>query len=44
MDGASEHGIFSARPTLEFLEDMDSLIDGRPIEPKQSSSGQMELL
>lgn len=44
MDGASEHGIFSSRPTLEFLEDMDSLIDGRPIEPKQSSSGQMELL
>ena len=44
MDGASEHGIFSARPTLEFLEDMDSLIDGRPIEPKQPSSGQMELL
>ncbi|AXN32568.1 exodeoxyribonuclease V subunit beta [Vibrio coralliilyticus] len=44
MDGESEHGIFSARPTLEFLEDMDSLIDGRPIEPKQSSSGQMELL
>ncbi|NRB66356.1 MAG: exodeoxyribonuclease V subunit beta [Vibrio sp.] len=44
MDGASEHGIFSARPTLEFLEDMDSLIDGRPIEPKQSTSGQMELL
>ncbi|MCG9683400.1 exodeoxyribonuclease V subunit beta [Vibrio sp. Isolate23] len=44
MDGASGHGIFSARPTLEFLEDMDSLIDGRPIEPKQSSSGQMELL
>ncbi|MDA0119008.1 exodeoxyribonuclease V subunit beta [Vibrio sp. T11.5] len=44
MDGASDHGIFSARPTLEFLEDLDSLIDGRPIEPKQSSSGQMELL
>lgn len=44
MDGESEHGVFYARPTLDFLQDLDALIEGRPIEPKQTSSGQMELL
>jgi len=44
MDGESEHGIFYARPTLELLQDLDSLIEGRPIEPKQTSSGQIELI
>ncbi|MCK6262538.1 exodeoxyribonuclease V subunit beta [Vibrio sp. ZSDE26] len=28
MDGQSEHGIFSAKPSQEFLNDMDKLIDG----------------
>lgn len=44
MDGESDHGIFSAKPTLEFLDDMDKLIDGQPIDVKQNSAGQMELL
>ncbi|RTZ15286.1 exodeoxyribonuclease V subunit beta [Vibrio aquaticus] len=44
MDGESEHGIFSAKPSLEFLEDMDKLIDGHSIETKHNSAGQMELL
>lgn len=44
MGGESEHGIFYARPTLELLQDLDSLIEGRPIEPKQTSSGQIELI
>ncbi len=44
MDGESEHGIFSAKPSKEFLEDMDKLIDGQAIETKANNSGQMELL
>lgn len=44
MDGASEHGIFSAKPSLELLSDMDKLIDGQAIDVKQNSAGQMELL
>ncbi|MGF1719883.1 exodeoxyribonuclease V subunit beta [Vibrio kyushuensis] len=42
MDGQSDHGIFSAKPSLELLNDMDKLIDG-----EASSAGistdQMEL-
>lgn len=44
MDGASEHGVFSAKPTLDFLSDMDKLIDGQSVESKTNHSGQMELL
>ncbi|MGY5611658.1 exodeoxyribonuclease V subunit beta [Vibrio brasiliensis] len=44
MDGASDHGVFSAKPSLEFLTDMDKLIDGEAIDVKQNSAGQMELL
>lgn len=44
MDGASDHGVFSAKPSLEFLTDMDKLIDGEPIDAKHNSAGQMELL
>ncbi|MFW7523776.1 exodeoxyribonuclease V subunit beta [Vibrio ostreicida] len=44
MDGGSKHGIFYSCPSQELLQDMDNLIDGNPIEPKQSHSGQMELL
>ncbi|UUM30001.1 exodeoxyribonuclease V subunit beta [Vibrio japonicus] len=44
MDGQSDNGIFSAKPTLEFLQDMDRLIDGQPIDTKHNSSGQMELI
>jgi exodeoxyribonuclease V beta subunit len=44
MDGASDHGIFSAKPSLEFLDDMDKLIDGQPIDTKHNNAGQMELL
>ncbi|RJX74319.1 exodeoxyribonuclease V subunit beta [Vibrio sinensis] len=43
MDGESEHGIFSARPTFELLDEMDKLIDGKTIEARESSAGQMEL-
>ena len=44
MDGQSEHGVFYARPSLALLNDLDSLIDGHSIEPKQTDSGQMELI
>lgn len=44
MDGESEHGIFSAKPSLEFLQDMDRLIDGQNIDTRHNSSGQMELI
>lgn len=44
MDGESRHGIFSARPTLAFLDDMDRLIDGEPIDTKYNSAGQGELI
>ncbi|WP_159653964.1 exodeoxyribonuclease V subunit beta [Vibrio atypicus] len=44
MDGESEHGIFSAKPSLEFLDDMDRLIDGLPIDTKYNSAGQGELI
>ena len=44
MDGESEHGIFSAKPSLEFLTDMDRLIDGQSVEAKTNQAGQMELL
>lgn len=44
MDGASDHGVFSAKPSLEFLSDMDKLIDGEAIDVKHNSAGQMELL
>lgn len=43
MDGESSHGIFSAKPSLEFLNDMDRLIDGLPIDTKYNSAGQGEL-
>ena len=44
MDGESEHGIFSAKPSLEFLNDMDRLIDGQSVDAKTNQAGQMELL
>jgi exodeoxyribonuclease V beta subunit len=44
MDGQSEHGIFSAKPTLEFLQEMDRLIDGQTLETRSTQAGQMELL
>ncbi|ELV8623532.1 exodeoxyribonuclease V subunit beta [Vibrio cidicii] len=45
MDGESGSGIFSARPSLAFLQQMDRLLDGQePQEPASSQSGQMELL
>ncbi|MEH0758581.1 exodeoxyribonuclease V subunit beta [Vibrio sp. 16] len=44
MDGESSHGIFSAKPSLEFLDDMDRLIDGLPIDTKYNSAGQGELI
>ncbi|KEY90406.1 exodeoxyribonuclease V beta chain [Candidatus Photodesmus katoptron] len=28
MDGQSDHGVFYVKPELEFLEDLDNLIDG----------------
>ncbi|MFZ6039244.1 exodeoxyribonuclease V subunit beta [Vibrio natriegens] len=44
MDGQSDHGIFSAKPTLEFLHEMDRLIDGQTLETRSTQAGQMELL
>ncbi|ANQ14038.1 exodeoxyribonuclease V subunit beta [Vibrio natriegens] len=44
MDGQSDHGIFSAKPTLEFLQEMDRLIDGQTLETRSTQAGQMELL
>lgn len=44
MDGKSDHGIFSAKPSLEFLTDMDRLIDGQNVDSKTNQAGQMELL
>ncbi|KGY12503.1 exodeoxyribonuclease V subunit beta [Vibrio tubiashii] len=44
MDGKSDHGIFAAKPSLEFLTDMDRLIDGQSVDSKTNQAGQMELL
>ncbi|MGR5350802.1 exodeoxyribonuclease V subunit beta [Vibrio sp. DNB22_19_2] len=44
MDGQSEHGIFSAKPSFEFLQEMDHLIDGQVLDTRSSESGQMELI
>lgn len=44
MDGQSDHGIFAAKPTLEFLQEIDRLIDGQALETRSTQAGQMELL
>ncbi|EKO3847763.1 exodeoxyribonuclease V subunit beta [Vibrio harveyi] len=44
MDGQSDHGVFSAKPTFEFLQEMDHLIDGQAPDTRSSESGQMELI
>ncbi|EOX4785015.1 TPA: exodeoxyribonuclease V subunit beta [Vibrio alginolyticus] len=44
MDGQSDHGIFAAKPTLDFLQEMDCLIDGQVLETRSTQAGQMELL
>ena len=44
MDGESEHGIFNAKPSQAFLDEMDNLIDGKAIEQRSNIAGQMELL
>ncbi|EJE3287632.1 exodeoxyribonuclease V subunit beta [Vibrio alginolyticus] len=44
MDGQSGHGIFAAKPTLDFLQEMDRLIDGQVLETRSTQAGQMELL
>ncbi|EJC7005590.1 exodeoxyribonuclease V subunit beta [Vibrio parahaemolyticus] len=44
MDGQSDHGIFAAKPTFEFLQEMDRLIDGQVLETRSTQAGQMELL
>ncbi|CAE6892621.1 3'-5' helicase [Vibrio sp. B1FIG11] len=44
MDGQSDHGIFSAKPTFEFLQEIDHLIDGQAPDTRSSESGQMELI
>ncbi len=43
MDGHSEHGIFSAKPSAEFLDEMDKLIDGLEVDHRDQQHGQMEL-
>ncbi|MGI2892809.1 exodeoxyribonuclease V subunit beta [Vibrio alginolyticus] len=44
MDGQSDHGIFAAKPTLDFLQEMDRLVDGQVLETRSTQAGQMELL
>lgn len=43
MDGESEHGIFSARPSQAMLNDLDDLIRGLDPQTRTTSAGQMEL-
>ena len=43
MDGEGEHGVFSAKPSVEFLTELDKLIDGETMETRGNSVGQMEL-
>ncbi|MGD8109710.1 exodeoxyribonuclease V subunit beta [Vibrio sp. TRT 17S01] len=43
LDGESDNGIFSAKPSEEFLQEMDRLIDGKSIETRSTTAGQMEL-
>ena len=43
VDGQSDHGIFNAKPSEAFLNDMDKLIDGQEITPPSNANGQMEL-
>ncbi|WP_217513585.1 exodeoxyribonuclease V subunit beta [Vibrio metschnikovii] len=43
IDGNSEHGIFSTKPSLELLTEMDALIDGKTLETRTTEVGQMEL-
>jgi exodeoxyribonuclease V beta subunit len=43
MDGSSERGIFSTKPSVEFVNELDALIDGREIEFRQNHLGQTEL-
>ena len=49
IDGQSQQGIFSAKPSLELLDEMDQLIDGKIIDRRDAllnddEAGQMELL
>ncbi|MGF1842839.1 exodeoxyribonuclease V subunit beta [Vibrio clamense] len=44
IDGNSDNGIFSAKPSVELLDEMDKLIDGQAIESRTTNQGQMELL
>lgn len=43
MDGESEHGIFSTKPSFELLDEMDRLIDGETVDTRATDAGQMEL-
>ena len=43
MDGSSERGIFSTKPSAELLNELDALIDGREIIQRQNNLGQTEL-
>ncbi|ODS10495.1 exodeoxyribonuclease V subunit beta [Vibrio scophthalmi] len=43
MDGEGQHGIFSAKPSFEFLTELDKLIDGEIVERRDNAAGQMEL-
>ncbi len=49
MDGQSQQGICSAKPTLALLDEMDQLIDGKVIDRRSAQlndneTGQMGLL
>ncbi|PMH41160.1 exodeoxyribonuclease V subunit beta [Vibrio sp. 10N.286.49.B3] len=43
IDGQSDNGIFSAKPSVELLEELDKLIDGIKPENRTTDAGQMEL-
>ncbi len=37
------NGVFSVKPSLALLQEMDQLIDGKPLAPRSNAQGQMEL-
>ncbi|MZI91726.1 exodeoxyribonuclease V subunit beta [Vibrio sp. CAIM 722] len=43
IDGQPNHGIFHAKPSKQFLTDLDQLIDGHQPDARATSAGQMEL-
>ncbi|NLS13106.1 exodeoxyribonuclease V subunit beta [Vibrio sp. SM6] len=44
MDGSSDHGVFYAKPSETFIDQLDALIQGDVLPPRHTDAGQMELL